>query len=225
CAARPLEATAPARRVKQSRLIRSRFWISYVLLFCLSDCRCVPFVCGEFNFVIDLLLCLALLGLARLGTPVDDARFEARQREDHPKVAPVRVHLVQRRQSVILQAEHDPAAVGRVGTNQGLDVPTLVMCNETQMRSRSLAVRSILQNASSTPSNRSKKIRAPSGVKDGSFSQTFAVGVSSTMSLPSEFIRAMLQNGASFLSISKTICRPSGDQSGLTASASSKWVI
>ena len=89
----------------------------------------------EIHSVIDLLLCLALLGLARLGTPVDDARFEARQRKDHPKVAPVRVHLVQRRQAVILQAEHDPAAVGRVGTNQGLDVPTLVMRYETQMRS------------------------------------------------------------------------------------------
>src|SRR5438128_12701250 len=50
-------------------------------------------------------------------------------------MTPVGAHLVQPRQAVILQAEHDPAAVGRVRTNQGLDVSTLVMRYETQVRS------------------------------------------------------------------------------------------
>src|SRR5438552_13067867 len=95
----------------------------------------VRFPVWEIHFVIDLLLCLGVLGLARFGTPVDDAGFEARQRQNHPNVASVRVHLVQPRQAVILKAEHDPAAVGRVRTNQGLDVPTLVMRYETQVRS------------------------------------------------------------------------------------------
>src|SRR5438445_5184464 len=89
----------------------------------------------EIHSVIDLLLCVALIGLTRFGTPVDAARFEARQREDRPHMTPVGAHLVQPRQAVILQAEHDPAAVGRVRTNQGLDVPTLVMRYETQVRS------------------------------------------------------------------------------------------
>jgi hypothetical protein len=92
------------------------------------------------------------------------------------------------------------------------------------MRCRSLPLRSMLQNASSMPSNRTNTAREPSGVKDGSFSQPNSFGVNSTMWLPSAFMRAMLQKGASDLSISKTICRPSGDQSGPTASAS-KWVI
>src|SRR5947207_98645 len=95
---------------------------------------------------------------------------------------------------------------------------TFGSAQQRPIRCRSLPLRSILQNASSTPSKRLNTIRDPFGVNDGSCSQTNSFGVNSTMLLPSRFISAMLQKGVSSLSISKTICRPSGDQSGLVAS-------
>ena len=49
-------------------------------------------------------------------------------------MTPVGVDLEQPRKAVNLKAEHDPATVGRVGTDVGVD-PTLVMRHKTQMRS------------------------------------------------------------------------------------------
>src|SRR6266852_4722215 len=73
--------------------------------------------------------------ISRSRAPGDKARPEAREAKDRPGVAAVGVHFEEPEATVILQAEDDPAPVGRVGAGKGLDVPALELRQEAEARS------------------------------------------------------------------------------------------
>src|SRR5690242_6379941 len=74
-----------------------------------------------------------LFVFARLRTPIDKARPEIRHWKDHREAGAIGVNLEQSEQTVILQAKHNPAPIGRIGTDEGVYVTTRIVSYKTQM--------------------------------------------------------------------------------------------
>src|SRR3954451_8919418 len=64
------------------------------------------------------------------GAPVDESRSEVREAEDRAEVRAVGVRFVQAELAVVLQSEHDPAAVRRIGADERVDLSAVVVGDE-----------------------------------------------------------------------------------------------
>src|SRR5882724_2683645 len=71
----------------------------------------------------------------RSWAPVNKPRLEVRETEDRVEVAAVGAHPEEPEAAVILKAKDDPAPVGGVGADEGVDVATLVVRQVAQVRS------------------------------------------------------------------------------------------
>src|SRR6266446_1728444 len=82
-----------------------------------------------------LVLVVLILCAPRSWAPFDKARLEAREAEYGLEVSTVRVHLVEPEAAVILKAEDDPATIGGVGADEGVDLAALVVRQVVQVGS------------------------------------------------------------------------------------------
>src|SRR5882724_9850961 len=84
---------------------------------------------------VRLVLIVLILCALRSWAPVNKPRPEVREPEDHVEVAAVGAHPEEPVAAVIRKAKDDPAPVGGVGADEGVDVATLVVRQVAQARS------------------------------------------------------------------------------------------
>jgi hypothetical protein len=107
-----------------------------------TDCRKYKFSCcyspllaghgdrafGHSHFAIgSLVLVVLVVVLFGSRAPVDESWPETREAEDRLDVGAIWMHLVEPEAAVILKAENDPAALGGVGANEGVDVAAFMI--------------------------------------------------------------------------------------------------